>query len=461
MSYFASIERLPLDEPAIRTWVLDFPQDGAAARVTAAGLYLQGWLLTAPGAVRGEVMLRTRRDGAEQVQALPFNNDRPDVIQRVLGETPAGHAQLRCGFNAHVPGLPAEFGVGVCVDGRTTWLCEVNLSGTPLVHVAASPGETQVIQGKDGWLYLDNDTNNSVDQYTGRLRLEAQELQRWAAYLDNSAALAQTVGARHAVVIAASKEQVLPEFYPHARAAVTVQEQVLGLARPEHRIVDTAAMLAAREDKEACFIKTDTHWTDRGALAACLAMLATLGLDQAQALAAFRGDKYYTASFIGDLGTKLRPPAGAPTEFLRAPAATDNAAFDNELPNIGRVLVYENAAAIWPHSLLLFGASSSYRMLRYLKRLFRRIVFVHSAGNVDPQIVRHERPDYLALQTTARFMITPPGHGFALADAVREKLGGLDERARARALASAANAQADPRNQPYCGMLATLKTDQE
>lgn len=456
MSYFASIQSLPLDEPAIRAWVLDFPQTGAAARVTEAGLYLQGWLLTKPQAVRGHVMLRTRRDGVEQVQALAFNNDRPDVIQRVLGETPAGHAQLRCGFNAHVPNLPAEFTLGVSVDGRTTWLCEVSMSGTPIVHAAPAPEETQVIQGKDGWLYLDNDTNNSVDQYTGRLRLGQDELGRWAAYLDESAALAGTLGARHAVVVAASKEQVLPEFYPHARAAVTVHEQVLGLARPEHGLVDTAALLAARDDKETCFIKTDTHWTDRGAREACLSTLAALGLDAAQALAVFANDKYYSASFIGDLGTKLRPPAGAPTEFLRAPAATDGAAFDNELPNIGRVLVFENADAPWPNSLLLFGASSSYRMLRYLKRLFRRIVFVHSAGNVDPQIVQHERPDYLVMQTTARFMITPPGHGFRLADAVAEKLRGADEALRARALASAEKAQADPRNLPYCRMLDVI-----
>ena len=158
---------------------------------------------------------------------------------------------------------------------------------------------------------------------------------------------------------------------------------------------------------------------------------------------------------FGDVVDSRRGAARS-TEFLRAPAATDGAVFDNDLPNIGRVLVYENANAAWPNSLLLFGASSSYRMLRYLKRLFRRIVFVHSAGNVDPEIVRHERPDYLVMQTTARFMVTPPGHGFRLADAVAEKLRGADDATRARALASAAKAGADPRNLPYCRMLDAI-----
>ena len=453
MTYFATIERLALDEPDISAWVLDFPQPGVAARVTEAGLHLQGWLLAAAGVVRGPIVLRVQHDGTEQVQALPFNNDRADVIQRVLGQAPAGHDQLRCGFSAHVPAVPTQFGLGVQLGERTVWLCEVTLSGTPVVHAAPAPSELQVIQGGDGWLYLDNDTNHSVDQYTGKLLLDPDALQRWADYLDACAALASSVSARHSVLVAASKEQVLPEFYPHPRGELTVHDQVLALARPGHGLVDTAALLHARADKAACFIKTDTHWTDRGAREACLALLDTLGLDRAAAQAAFADDVYYSTGFVGDLGAKLRPPAGAPTEFLRGPAAVDGAVFDNGLPNIGRVLVFDNAGAPWPGSLLIFGASSSYRMLRYLKRLFGRIVFAHSAGNVDVDVVRHEQPDFLVMQTTARFMVTPPETGFRLADAVVVKLRGADSEMVARARASAAAAAADARNLPYCQMI--------
>ena len=453
MTHFATIERLPLDEPELRSWVLDFPQPGVAARVTDAGLYLQGWLLTAPGVARGQMVLRTQHDGTEQVRVLPFNNDRPDVIQRVLGKAPAGHPQLRSGFSAHVPGLPARFELGVQLGERTVWLCEVALSSTPVMHAAPAPDELQVIQGGEGWLYLDNDTNNSVDQHTGKLTLDADALQRWATYLHECTALAASLDARHAVLVAASKEQVLPEFYPHARGELTVHDQVLALARPEHRLVDTAALMSARADREACFIKTDTHWTDRGARETCLALLDTLGLDRTTAEATFAGDVYYSTGFVGDLGVKLRPPASAPTEFLRGPATADGAVFDNGLPNIGRVLVFDNPAAPWPDSLLLFGASSSYRMLRYLKRLFGRIVFVHSAGNLDVDVVHHEQPGYLVMQTTARFMVTPPNTGFRLANAVAAKLHGADDKARARARASADAARADARNLPYCQMI--------
>jgi len=455
MTYFASIERLDNQAKEIQAWVLDFPQAGTPARVSDAGLYVQGWLLMAAGVAGAQIVLRTSQAGEETVQPVAFNNDRPDVIQRVLRQEPANHPQLRCGFSAHVAALQGEFSVGAKLGEETIWLCRVTMSGSPTVHAPPVQGELQVIQGQDGWLYLDNDTNRSVDQFTGRLLLDGPGLERWACYLDDCARLAHDAGVHHALVIAASKEQVLPEFYPHVRAQVTVHEQLLSLCRPEHNVVDTAALLTQQADKAGCFIKTDTHWTDKGALAATMALVRTLGLDERCAQACFDSDVYYTTSFVGDLGTKLRPKAGAPTEFLKAAAAIDGAVFDNELPNIGRVLIFENPSAIWPNSLLLFGASSSYRMLKYLKRLFRRIVFVHSAGNVDVAIFEHERPDYLVTQTTARFMIEPPSTRFRLEDAVKQKMLSADAVIRARAAESAEKAALDPRNAPYCSMLET------
>lgn len=447
MTTFATVTHVPATDDRLHAWALDFPQTGAAARVNERGLYLQGWLLAAPD-VGCEAML-VRVAGEDAVRRVAFNNDRKDVIQRVLGQEPEGHPQLRCGFIAYLADVPAAFTLGVALGGDSVWLCDVRLQGEAGAARQAPAASTQVIQGGDGWLYLDNDTNRSVDQFTGRLVLDADGLARWRSYLDGARDIAAAAGARHAVLVAASKEQVLPEHYPHQRGAATALEQVRDLCEPGHHLVDSAALLAARADKAACFIKTDTHWTDRGAMLAVLAVLAELGLDQAAARAHLAGDVYYTMPFAGDLGVKLAPPLAAPTEFLQAPPAASGAVFDNQLPNIGRVLVFENAQALWPLRLLVFGASSSYPMLKYLKRLFGRVVFIHSAGNLDTAIVRHERPDCLVLQTTARFMIEAPGTAFHLADAVQAKMSAATDAVKARAAASAEEAARDPHNLPY------------
>lgn len=450
MTQFASIRKLPT--PELHAWALDFPAAGAAARIGDRGLYLQGWALGKGEAACAELVVRIGSGEEARDKVLAFSNPRPDVIRRVLGAVPDGHPRLRCGFIAHLDPVPEQFTLGVNLEGQTVWLCDVTLEGTPVPRTV-SPATHQVIQGSEGWLYLDNDTNHSVDQYTGRLTLDPEDLARWSDYLDACASIAADTHARHAVMIAASKEQVLPEYYPHAKGAHTVHEQVLGLSRPQHQVIDTAALLRARPDRAQCFIKTDTHWTDRGAMQAALALIAQLDLDTEAARRCWAGDVYHTIPFAGDLGSKLQPALVAPTEFLQAPPATQDAAFDNHLPNIGRVLVFGCEDAPWQATLLLFGASSSYPMLKYLKRVFRRIVFVHSAGNVDVGIVAHERPDYLVMQTTARFMITPPGVGFVLRHAVAEKLRTADAQVRARAQASAAVAARDPKNLPYCAML--------
>ncbi len=449
MTQFASIRKLPT--PELHAWALDFPAAGTAVRISERGLYVQGWVLTHPDAVRGDLLLRVDGDEGEQVRTLPFNNSRADVIQRVLGASPVEHAQLQCGFIAHLKDVPAEFTLGVMLDGISCWLCEVTLHGAA-VSLPNAP-VTQVIQGHAGWLYLDNDTNHSVDQYTGRLTLDEERVRRWQAYLDGCVAVASNVQARHAIVIAASKEQVLPEHYPHVKGTLTVHEQVLGLCRPEHQLLDTAALLGAREDRAACFIRTDTHWTDRGAMSTTLALLERLGLDTQAAYAHFANDVYYTMPFAGDLGVKFVPAITAPTEFLQAPPAASGAAFDNGLPNIGRILVLDAVNALWSGVLVMFGASSSYPMLKYLKRLFRRIVFVHSAGNVDPEVVRHERPDYLVMQTTARFMIEPPNTNFHLRDAMKQKLRNVDNRNAPHAVATTHDVDVDPRNALYMQMM--------
>lgn len=448
MTRFASV--LKFRTPALHAWALDFPQAGAAVRISERGLYLQGWVLGRDGLDCAEVVVRLRSEEGEQIKTMPFNNARPDVIHRVLGAVPAGHPRLYCGYVAHIDPVPTRFDLGVNVQGETHWMCEVRLGDEPTLQPEAKAH--QVIQGTDGWLYLDNDTNRSVDQFTGRLTLDSDCLGRWAAYLDACVRVAGATGARHAVLIAASKEQVMPEHYPHAKGALTVHEQVLGLSGPQHMVLDTAALLRVREDKIQCFIKTDTHWTDRGAMYVALGLITLLGLDADEARKRWSNDMYHTVLFAGDLGAKLVPPLSAPTEFLQAPLAASEAVFDNQLPNIGRVLIFDNVAAPWG-SLLLFGASSSYPMLKYLKRVFRRIVFVHSAGNVDTAIVEHECPDFLVMQTTARFMITPPDTAFQLFAAVAHKMHVANDRLRMQSTDAVRVAGADVKNLPYLQML--------
>lgn len=406
------VRRNDMSAAGIKVWALDFPANERLVDLGQPSLTVQGWALWAEApAPPPRVVVES---GGVLVHEQPFNSKRPDVIERVLHEPPAGHGQLCCGFVASVSaaGLAAGFRVGVKQgDGEPVWLAQV-----------AFVAPLQVLEGSDGWLFLDNDSNHSVDQYTGKRLLSADELGAWRDYLGGVHALAQRMGLRHAMVLAPSKEEVLRHRYPHERAATTVLDQVCALAAPEWKVLDAAPVLGAHVPPEACFKQTDTHWTDRGAMLATLAVLPHLGVDVAQAQALFAQDVYEVRNEVGDLGCKLLPVRSAPTEFLQGPALEAGAVFDNRLPNIGRTLVFENAGALHPFKVVVFGASSGYPMLKYLKRIFSRVVFVHSAAQVDVDVVDYEKPDALLLQSNGRFLVQAPHMRFSLADAVRTKL---------------------------------------
>ena len=417
------VRRFDLSFSKVKIWALDYPSHDRLENFGQGEIKIQGWvLLNAPAEIQSEFLLAV--DGVI-IHAQIFNTKRPDVIDRVLHELPFDHPQLHCGFIGYICAdkLRRGFQIGVRVDGKENWLAQVDLT-EPI----------KVLEGSDGWLFLDNDSNHSVDQYIGQRMLGTEELNSWREYLSAVQVLAQRTNMRHALVIAPSKEEVLPHRYPFNRAQTTVLDQVCALAKPEWNVVNAAPVLAAYKSPEACFKQTDTHWTDRGAMLAVMAVLERLGLDTRKAEALFATDVYELRREVGDLGCKMLPVRSAETEFLQAPMPEQDAVFDNGLPNIGRTLVFENEIAIFPLRIVVFGASSSYPMLKYLKRLFARLVFVHSAAQIDVAVINQEKPDILLLQSNGRFLIQPPHLNFSLSDAVIRKTGELSAAERSKLL---------------------------
>lgn len=405
------INKKVLGKSCVLAWYLDFPKNLSLIKHDASLVVLQGWILFENSNEKFPKVKISNNNGEELCEIL-LNNKRPDVIEKVLHQNPLNHEQLQCGFNVS---LEAE-----AVFDRVCLYVESNNEKIYLAELSFK-NELNVLVGKDDWLFLDNDSNCSVDQYTGRVKLGLDGLNSWRDYLDNIFKYAKSYNMRHALVIAPSKEEVLPHRYPFQRAQTTVLDQVCTLAKPEWNVLNTAPILAEYPSPEACFKQTDTHWTDRGAMLAVMAVLEQLGLDARKAEALFTTDVYELRREVGDLGCKMLPAHSAETEFLQAPMPEQDAVFDNGLPNIGRALVFENGLAIYPWKMVIFGASSSYPMLKYLKRLFRRLVFVHSAAQVDEAVLLHEQPDFLLLQSNSRFLVQPPNLNFSLTDAVFRK----------------------------------------
>lgn len=104
-------------------WHLDWPNEKILLNYDGASdLEFRGWVLA-----KGDlpVRLAIRRDGVDQFYAL--NENRPDVIRKVLGSSQEDHPQTMCGFR-HLISFSGHLDLGFEFKGKIQWLTEFNIS---------------------------------------------------------------------------------------------------------------------------------------------------------------------------------------------------------------------------------------------------------------------------------------------------------------------------------------------
>lgn len=409
------------DKLPVFKWMLDYPTAERDAQIDPAGRRVQGWLLMPEGE---EDILRQVRIvvqwSCEQEGVYPLDIERPDVVETILKTVPADHPQRYCGFRFHIPVHIARFRL-LLVIGEQRWLLK-EIDVTPVDKAAST--SLKVLKGKQGWLFLDNDTNASVDQFRGRLRLTDKGLDEWRCYLRGVDQLAKQQGIPWKMLIAPSKESVMGDAYHPYEASDGPMSQLLSLSEAKSILHPVSAL---KKLGDQAFIPTDTHWAQRGAMVASVALAKCLGLNARCYQHVLAKDRYVKHTMGGDLGNKLSPRQTSRVDVLRSFKYHPYRRYDNGLPNFGRIIVLEYLDAIAQGTALVFGSSSSYSMFNYLCRLFKRVIFVHSAGNLDPSVIEAIQPDYLIIQTNGRFVVQIPSLDQSLAETIRDKVSRLND----------------------------------
>lgn len=321
-----------------------------------------------------------------------------------------------------------SFNVCLGYEQQVEWPTEkanlfVELDGKKL-HLATfkTIGALEILRGSNQWLFLNNDANRSVDQFTGDFILSFPLRFLWHKYFwQLTRYLTNTP---YCMLIAPSKEMVLRDYYPVAKGKVTPVEQVVSIAKARGASYVYPEALLGKLDHRA-FRVTDTHWSLDGARAAWMSTLEKLDVDVAPLEALFANDKYVERGMGGDLGNKLYPPERAQERNLVGISYRKFLTYDNNLPNFGRVMAIEYDKAVYKKRLVIFGSSSSYTMLNFVYRTFSEVVLVHSAANFDNDLVELLSPDYVLLQSNGRFLVRPPTCRYSLVDDIRKKWASL------------------------------------
>ncbi len=404
-SYVIQTKHLRASAPGVYRWCLDFPVPGSAVSLSQldAGILFQGWLLqdTAQPA-----QVYVRQGG--QVSYVDLAIRRADVVEKVLKQTADAHPQLCCGFSCQFTLHSDHVVLGFVIAGQHYDFVDIRIESS-----------MKVLPGTFPWLFLDNDTNQSVAQFTGELSLNRQTLEAWQHYLQALSSLPPDSD-KWVVLLAPTKEMVYPQYYPHSQAGHTPVQQLMAHVANDPLILYPAAQLASAAERS--FRYTDTHWTHHAAMRVSVLLAQRLGLAAQDVEAVFAADQYTERNVCGDLGNKLFPPREAKEQLLSSFSYKQYLRYENGLPNFGRVMLFENPSALSSQHCLIFGASSSYSMLNYLVRLYAAVTIVHTAGNVDPAVVAAIMPDCVICQTNERFIVRAPVVHYSLADIMQDKL---------------------------------------
>lgn len=436
--YLKQVEKLPV---AIKRWCLDFPkpeQPAEAVNLMANGLLIQGWCITDEH--DAELYFK---DGAT-VHALPLDQNRTDVVSFFAKKAPRLRVARQCGFQLTVTPQTDSFEIGLNQAGKLL----------PLVR-GEIQGPFKIIRGEQGWLYLANDTNKSVEQFTGQLLLSSAEQKQWQSYLATIKRVGEQLAVPVATLIAPAKEMVYPQFYPYEKGELTPVEQIVALDEAAELVVYPQQRLS--KAKKRSFRIADTHWSPYGAMLASRMAAVRLGLKPQQLRLLFANDKYDSVFSYGDLGNKVYPRIGAKELRLKSFNYRKWIQYDNGLTNFGRVIVLHYPKAFSKGHLVLFGSSSSYSMFDFLCRIFRTVTFIHTAGNFDPELTHNLAADFLLTQTNGRFVVRPPVTNYVVQDTIAQKWLAMPEALRRQSLEKA-NAMAAKAEMTTVGLLHSYLT---
>lgn len=317
---------------------------------------------------------------------------RPDVtdyLTRIAGSP--GHDIH--GFSFATEARPFE--VFACFsDGRTE---------KQYVGDIGSP--TNVSRGRSNWLFL-NSSNGILEQADGTFDA-APAIAQWDNYLQNFDGLARELGANWCFSIAPSKELVVSDLSPFN----VVKDNFLSkfLAGSRYRNFFSCPMSDLVRLRAVSYWPGDTHWSDVGAAIGVKDILKKFSIFDDI-------DPSSGINFVdqpGDLKAGLLGLHDAIYPELPY-ARTARLAFDNYMVaggNTGRFMIWESDEDVANGTLFVSGGSSFHWMWKYITPWFKRTVFIHGTGRVDPQLLYEIAPTHIVLQNNSRFMSSHPDGG--------------------------------------------------
>lgn len=271
--------------------------------------------------------------------------------------------------------------------------------------------EDLVEHGRDGWLFLKNDSNKFNDVLQGYLPLDKEMLTYLRRIFTYRRAFAIQSGCKFLQVIVPDKNvicnsyKVVPLTISNCRPSIQLCEELGG--SPSNDTVYIANFLMRESDPASFFYKTDTHLSSRGQVFLMDFILGNFNITPGYDI------EFESGEFVGDLGDKLTPPLGEQALKILSrskarvvydtitPALISGATISGNVLH-GRCERYKGSGRLY-----MYGTSSANQMIGLLCSQFDEVVFTWG-NSADPDLITKFKPDFVLGIFAERFLSGPP-----------------------------------------------------
>jgi hypothetical protein len=146
-------------------------------------------------------------------------------------------------------------------------------------------GNSPVVVGKEGWLYLAKDRNIDVlEEHRAVKPLTDAQLQHLVSLYEERRAWLAERGIKYLVVVAPNKDTLYPEYLPDEFKQVgqaSRMDQIMAYLETNSKlnVLDLRPVLREAKKTAQVFYATDSHWNARGAFPSYQALIERLGKD--------------------------------------------------------------------------------------------------------------------------------------------------------------------------------------
>ncbi|MCF7980420.1 MAG: hypothetical protein K9K86_00440 [Pseudomonadales bacterium] len=300
---------------------------------------------------------------------------------------------------------------------------------------------SEVMIGKDGWLFLQGGTNNVLRFYVEDASSEKIATE-WVQVLNSRREKLATLNIQYFHLIAPNKISIYPEFcneklpYFEQTPLQRLDKLISDINHPCTTVlINPTKYFHGLKQQSQLYWKTDSHWTYSGCYNAYEMLCSKL---EAQPNSKLLNCKFIEGELELDLGGKLNPPVKERVRFHNTLFCAKRI-FANELvcykeankmendPGLhtGSLVIYKNEAAPNHQKLVIFGDSFSeyrpYLLTGMLAETFREVHFIWSTA-IDFSYLERVQPDIVITEIVERFMPQIPDDTFNIETYVTNKM---------------------------------------